>query len=72
MAYLSDAGNALYTAIDFITQAILVSVFFFTHYDSCFYSRFSFPNKDIPMLDDVAPTIGHRFLDLFKPCVFRY
>ena len=52
--WLTIANNALYTAIDFISQLILVSVF-------VTYTNLSLINKmkALPMLDHVAPTIGY-------------
>jgi hypothetical protein len=64
------ASNALYTCVDFISQAILVN---FLTYDSVFTTDASdFPfNKDIPMLDHVVPTMGFGCPDPVDTCFLR-
>ena len=71
--WMTIAINALYIAIDFISQFILVSVLNIQleiFHDYCFYP---FLNEALPMLDHVAPlaTIGYGYPMPFITCVFR-
>ena len=70
--WLTIAVNALYTAIDFISQLILVSELKHT---LAIVSRLTFFRfffyEALPMLDHVAPTIGYGFPMPFITCIFR-
>ena len=59
LSWLIIAGNALYTAVDFISQLILVSVLKHTILFRLIFS--SFLNEALPMLDHVAPTVDHGY-----------
>ena len=61
-------NNALYTAIDFNTQLILVSVLNIQIFLASIYVFF---NEALPVLDHVAPTIGHGYPMHFITCIFR-
>ena len=66
---ITIAANALYTAVDFISQLILVSVLKNTIL--CRVIFFPFRNEALPMLDLVAPTVGHGYPVHFITWVFR-
>ena len=61
---MTNANDALYIAIDFISQSILVDVL-----DIQFFSRLIFLNEALLMLNHVAPTIGYPMH--FTTCVLR-
>ena len=64
------ANNTLYTAIDFISQLVLVSVL--DVIDISRLKNFPFLNEALPMLDYVAwPTIGYDHPLHFITGVFR-
>ena len=64
------AADALYICNDLILQVILVN---FLTYASVFTNdaRFSLLNKDIPMLDHVAPTMVYGCPDPVNTCILR-
>jgi len=66
--WLTVAIDALYTAIDFISQLILVSIL---TYDLFSTYVFSLLIEALPMLDHVAPTMGYGCPEHFITCVFR-
>ena len=64
--WLAIANDALYTCIDFISQLVLVSILdlqIFLDYNNIF--------EALPMLDNVASTIGYGLPVHFIICVFR-
>jgi hypothetical protein len=71
LEWLTIANNALYTAIDLISQLILVSVFINIQIFLIVFF-FSFLNEALPMLDHVAPTIGYGYPVHIITCVLRY
>ena len=62
------ASNALYTCIDFISQVILVN---FLNTPPLTRVADFFNNKDIPMLDDVAPTMDYDCPDRVNTRILR-
>jgi hypothetical protein len=65
------ASNALYYAVDFISQLILVSVLKLEN--TILFRLIFFPclNEALPMLDLVAPTVGHGYPVHFITWVLR-
>ena len=65
--WLTVAGDSLYTAIDLISQLILVRALTYE-----LFSTHVFPllNEVLPMLDHMAPTIGSGYPGPFLTCVF--
>ena len=66
--WLSIANDALYTAIDFTSQVILVSVL---KYNSFSVNFLPFLNEALSMLDHMAPTISYGYPMPFITWVFR-
>jgi hypothetical protein len=68
--WLSIANDAIYTAIDEISQLVLVSIL---TYNSFLINVFLFKNLNeaLPMLGHVAPTIGYGYPVPFITRVFR-
>jgi hypothetical protein len=72
--WMTIGNNALYTAIDFISELILVSISNITNLSSINFFFFLFLNEleALPMLDHVAPTIGYGYPMSSITCVLRY
>ena len=62
------ASNALFTCVDFISQVILVN---FLNTPPLTRVADLFNNKDIPMLDDVAPTMDYDCPDRVNTRILR-
>ena len=62
-------SNTLYFSVDFISQSILVSVLKHTILLRLIF--FPFLNEALPMLDLVAPTVGHDYPVHFITCIYR-
>ena len=69
--WLVIANNTLYTAIDFISQLVLVSLSVLNIQNPSQLMFYPFLNEALPMLDHVAPTICYGYPMPIITCVYR-
>ena len=68
---LAFAANVIYMIIDLISQTILVNILSYIRFSLPLTDASGFQNKDIPMLDHVAPTMDYGSPDPVNTCILR-